>query len=39
MSEGDRAYYFSVNHSEWGPTMKRYYYILCAALFRSYHLE
>jgi hypothetical protein len=39
MSEGDRAYYFSVNHSEWGATMKRYYYILCAALFRSYHLE
>lgn len=39
MSEGDRAYYFSVNHSEWGPTMKRYYHILCAALFRSYHLE
>ena len=39
MSEGDRSYYFSVNRNEWGPTMKKYYYILCAALFRSYHLE
>lgn len=39
MSEGDRSYYFSVDLREWGPTMKRYYYILCAALFRSYHLE
>jgi hypothetical protein len=39
MSEEERSYYFGVNPEDWGPSRRKYYYILCAALFRNYHLE
>jgi len=39
MSEGDRSYYFDVDFTDWGPRMRKGYYLVCGALFRKDHLS
>jgi hypothetical protein len=39
MRDTDRSYYFGVAPRDWGPRMKKDYYVACAALFRKHNLD
>lgn len=39
MRDTDRAYFFGVAVKDWGPRMKKDYYVACAALFRKHNLD